>query len=54
MKIADLIKLWTTLEALDDQLDEAGPGDEVHVPVIKGLKLSGRRYTLKNAVLVKE
>lgn len=54
MKIADLMKLWMTLEALDDQLDEAGTGDEVNVPTVKGLKLSGKKYSLKNAVLVRE
>ena len=54
MKLGDLAKVWMTLEALDDQLDEAGPGDEIQVPKIKSLKINGKRYTLKDAVLVQE
>ncbi len=54
MKLADLVKFWQILESLDDELDGAQKGDVVAVPKVKGLKLNGERWTLKNAELEKE
>lgn len=54
MKLGDLAKLWLLLEAVDDEMDEAKKGDVVSVPEARGVKLNGRRWTLRNAELVAE
>jgi hypothetical protein len=54
MKLSELAKLWILLDGLDDEMDDAKKGDAVAVPETKGIKLNGRRWTLRNAELVAE
>lgn len=46
MKLGDIVKLWTTLEALDDELDGLPPGEEITAPKIRGVKIDGKRFTV--------
>jgi hypothetical protein len=52
--LEQIFRIWLQIEALDDELGEAPKGAEVPVPPIRGLKIDGRKYTLKDAVLVPE
>lgn len=54
MRPADLFKLWMEMESLDEEMDTAEKGDAVEVPEIRGLKINGKRWTLKDARLVCE
>ena len=54
VNLGQVFRFVAIVEGVGDELDAAAPGEQVHIPPVKGLKISGNRCTLKNAVLEKE
>ena len=50
----DVFRILAIVEGMRSELRAAARGDEVPVPMVRGLKIAGERCTLRNAVLEKE